>query len=75
LANITTLNAFSLTPHSIVPDGFALFEFSLGTKRLELLKEFAPGIERAAVLRDAAIPSGAGQWDAISSAAASLGCS
>ena len=53
--------------------GFALFEFSLGTKWLELLKELAPGIERAAVLRDAAIPSGVGQWDAISSAAASLG--
>jgi len=53
--------------------GFALFEFSLGTKWLELLKELAPGIERAVVLRDAAIPSGVGQWDASSSAAASLG--
>ena len=34
-----------------MPEGFALFEFRLGTKWLELLKELAPGIERAAVLR------------------------
>ncbi len=53
--------------------GFALFEYSLGAKWLELLKEIAPGIKRAAVLRDAAIPSGIGLWDTISSAAALLG--
>jgi hypothetical protein len=38
--------------------GFALFEFSLGTKWLELLKELAPGIERAAVLRMPRYPPG-----------------
>ena len=53
--------------------GFALFEYSLGTKWLELLKELAPGVKRAAVLRDAAIPSGIGLWDTISSAATLLG--
>jgi putative tryptophan/tyrosine transport system substrate-binding protein len=50
-----------------------LFDYSLSTKWLELLKEIAPGVKRAAVLRDAAISSGVGQWGAISSAASSLG--
>ena len=53
--------------------GFVLFDYSLSTKWLELLKEIAPGVKRAAVLRDAAIASGIGQWGAISSAAPSLG--
>ena len=53
--------------------GFMLFDYSLSTKWLELLKEIAPGVKRAAVLRDAAISSGIGQWGAISSAASSLG--
>ncbi len=53
--------------------GFMLFDYSLSTKWLELLKEIAPGLKRAAILRDAAIASGIGQWGAISSAAASLG--
>ena len=53
--------------------GFALFEFSLGAKWLELLKEIAPGVVRVAVLRDAALASGIGLWDTISSAAAALG--
>jgi putative ABC transport system substrate-binding protein len=34
--------------------GFALYEYSIGGKWLELLKEIAPGITRAAVIRDAA---------------------
>ena len=50
-----------------------LFDYSLSTKWLELLKEIAPGVTRAAVLRDPAIPSGIGQWGAIQSAAPSLG--
>jgi putative tryptophan/tyrosine transport system substrate-binding protein len=33
--------------------GFSQFEFSLSGKWLELLKEIAPGVTRAAVLRDA----------------------
>ena len=53
--------------------GFALFDYSLSTKWLELLKEIAPGAKRAAVLRDPAIASGIGQWGAIQSAAPSLG--
>ena len=53
--------------------GFVLFDYSLSTKWLELLKEIAPGVKRVAVLRDAAIASGTGQWGAISSAAPSLG--
>ena len=45
--------------------GFVLFDYSLSTKWLELLKQIAPGVTRAAVLRDPAIP-GVGQWGAIS---------
>ena len=53
--------------------GFILFDYSLSTKWLELLKQIAPGVTRVAVLRDPAITSGIGQWGAISSAAPSLG--
>jgi ABC-type uncharacterized transport system substrate-binding protein len=53
--------------------GFVLFDYSLSTKWLELLKQIVPGVTRAAVLRDPAITSGIGQWGAISSAAPSLG--
>jgi putative tryptophan/tyrosine transport system substrate-binding protein len=42
-------------------------------KWLELLKEIAPGVTRAAVIRDPAITAGIGQWGAIQSAAPSLG--
>ena len=34
--------------------GFTGFEYSMGAKWLELLKEIAPGVTRAAVLRDPA---------------------
>src|SRR5262245_18747583 len=37
--------------------GFTLFEFSVGTKWLELLKEIAPGVRRAAVIRKPALPT------------------
>jgi ABC-type uncharacterized transport system substrate-binding protein len=53
--------------------GFILFDYSLSTKWLELLKQIVPGVTRAAVLRDPAITSGTGQWGAIQSAAPSLG--
>ena len=36
--------------------GFMLFDYDLSAKWLELLKEIAPGVTRAAVLRDSAIP-------------------
>jgi putative ABC transport system substrate-binding protein len=53
--------------------GFMLFEYSMSGKWLELLKEIAPGVTRAAVLRDAANPAGIGQFGAIQGAAQSLG--
>jgi ABC-type uncharacterized transport system substrate-binding protein len=53
--------------------GFAIFEYGMSGKWLELLKEIAPGVKRVAVLRDAAIASGTGQWGAIQSVAPSFG--
>ena len=52
--------------------GFMHFEYSMGGKWLELLKEIAPGVTRAAVLRDAATPAGIGQFGIIQSVAPSL---
>jgi putative tryptophan/tyrosine transport system substrate-binding protein len=52
--------------------GFMLFEYSLGGKWLELLKQIAVGVTRVAVLRDPALPSGTGQFAAIQTAAPSL---
>jgi putative tryptophan/tyrosine transport system substrate-binding protein len=45
--------------------GFSAFEYSLGGKWLEVLKEFAPSMTRAAVLRDPTFPGGIGQFAAI----------
>ena len=53
--------------------GFIMFEYGLSTKWLELLKEIAPGVTRAAVLRDPAIVAGIGQFAVIQSAAPSVG--
>jgi putative tryptophan/tyrosine transport system substrate-binding protein len=53
--------------------GFTSFEYGVSAKWLELLKQIAPGLKRAAVIRDPAIPSGIGQWAAIQSVAPSLG--
>jgi len=53
--------------------GFTIFEYGLGGKWLELLKEIAPHITRAAVLRDPAIASGIGQLAAIQGVAPALG--
>ena len=52
--------------------GFMLFEYSLSGKWLELLKEIAPGLTRAAVLRDSGITAGIGQFAVIQSVAPSL---
>src|SRR5262245_29402307 len=52
--------------------GFMSFEYGMSGKWLELLKQIAPGITRVAVLRDSAIPSGAGQFGVIQAMAASL---
>jgi putative ABC transport system substrate-binding protein len=53
--------------------GFTTFEYGIGAKWLELLKEIAPGVKRAAVLRDPTNPAGIGQWGAIQSVAPSFG--
>jgi putative ABC transport system substrate-binding protein len=53
--------------------GFMLREFGVATKWLELLKEIAPGVKRAAILRDPAISAGGGQLGAIQAVAPSLG--
>ena len=53
--------------------GFMHFEYSMGGKWLELLKQIAPGVTRAAVLRDPAIAAGTGQFGAIQAVAPSLG--
>lgn len=52
--------------------GFLLYEYSLAGKWLELLKQVAPNVVRVAVLRDAATPSGTGQFAAIQAVAPSL---
>jgi putative ABC transport system substrate-binding protein len=53
--------------------GFTSFEYGMAAKWLELLKQIAPGVTRAAVIRDPAASGGIGQFAAIQSAAPSLG--
>jgi putative tryptophan/tyrosine transport system substrate-binding protein len=53
--------------------GFMVFEYSLSGKWLELLKQVAPSVTRAAVLRDPASPAGTGQFAVIQSVAPSFG--
>jgi putative tryptophan/tyrosine transport system substrate-binding protein len=53
--------------------GFTQVEYGTATKWLELLKEIAPGVTRAAVLRDPTITSGIGQFAVIQSVAQSVG--
>ena len=53
--------------------GFTLFEYGISGKWLELLKQIAPGVTRAAVLRDPTNPTVIGQFGAIQSVAPSLG--
>src|SRR5437016_11198163 len=48
--------------------GFIAFEYTIGAKWLELLKEIAPRVTRAAVLRDTSNASGIGQFAAIQAA-------
>jgi len=45
--------------------GFVAFEYALAVKWLELLKEIAPDVKRAAVLRDPTVAAGIGQFAAI----------
>jgi putative tryptophan/tyrosine transport system substrate-binding protein len=53
--------------------GFALFEYGIAGKWLELLKQIAPALTRAAVMRDPTISPGIGQWAVIQAMAPSMG--
>ncbi len=53
--------------------GFMMFEYNLCGKWLELLKEIAPSVTHAAVLRDPGTPAGIGQFAVIQSVAPSVG--
>src|SRR5262245_2878780 len=53
--------------------GFMQFEYSLSGKWLELLKQMAPNVTRAAILWDPTIAAGIGQFAVIQSVAPSLG--
>jgi ABC-type uncharacterized transport system substrate-binding protein len=57
----------NITGFSVVP------EFSTSAKWLELLKQIAPAVTRAAVIRDPAAPTSLGQFSAIQAMAQSLG--
>jgi putative ABC transport system substrate-binding protein len=52
--------------------GFTQFDYGIGAKWLEVLKEIAPNTTRAAVIRDPAITAGIGQWGAILSVSPSV---
>jgi putative tryptophan/tyrosine transport system substrate-binding protein len=53
--------------------GFMLYEYGIGGKWLELLKEIAPDVKRVAFLQNPATAAGPGQFGAIQGAAPSLG--
>jgi len=53
--------------------GFTTFEFSMGTKWLDLLKGIAPKLARVAVMQYAKSPTWSGQLQAVEAAAPSLG--
>jgi putative tryptophan/tyrosine transport system substrate-binding protein len=53
--------------------GFTSYEYGLGAKWLEMLKQIAPKVTRVAVVRDPAIASGIGLWGAIQSVSPSFG--
>jgi putative ABC transport system substrate-binding protein len=49
--------------------GFTIFEYAIAAKWLELIKELAPHVKRAAVLRDVNVASGIGQFAAVQAVA------
>jgi len=53
--------------------GFAQFEYGMSAKWLELLKQIAPGLKRAAILRNPTLAAGIGQVAAIQGVAPSFG--
>jgi len=52
--------------------GFMTYEYGMGAKWLEVLKQIAPGVMRVAVLRDPDAASGVGQFGVIQAAASTL---
>jgi putative ABC transport system substrate-binding protein len=52
--------------------GFTSYEYGIGAKWVELLKQIAPNVTRAAILRDPAITGGIGLWGAIQSVSPSV---
>ena len=52
--------------------GFTAYDYSIGGKWLELLKEISPGVTRVAVIRDPITAAGVGQLAAIQAVAQSL---
>ncbi len=53
--------------------GFMMFEYNLCGKWLELLREIAPAVKQAAVLRDPAFAHGIGQFAVLQAVAPSVG--
>jgi len=53
--------------------GFMVSEYSLGGKRLELLKQIAPSVTRVAILRDPSNPTGVGEFGVLQGLAPSFG--
>jgi putative ABC transport system substrate-binding protein len=53
--------------------GFTNGQFDISAKWLEVLKQISPSMKRVAVLRDAANPSGTGQFGAVQAVAPSFG--
>jgi putative ABC transport system substrate-binding protein len=53
--------------------GFMQFDYSLSAKWLEILKQVAPAVSRAGVLRDATVTSGIGQFAVIQSVSRAVG--
>ena len=53
--------------------GFLQFEYGVGGKWLELLKEIRPDVTQVAVMRDSTVPAGIGQLAVIQSLAPSVG--
>jgi putative ABC transport system substrate-binding protein len=53
--------------------GFMLFEYSIGAKYLELLKEIAPGVKQVGFAQSLSIAAGPGQFGAMQALAPSLG--
>jgi putative tryptophan/tyrosine transport system substrate-binding protein len=53
--------------------GFTPYEYGIGAKWLEVLKEIAPSVARVAVVRDPTITAGIGLWGAIQSVSPSFG--